>query len=278
MTSTPEIQLLLDCLRHTPVPAAGQSAADYSAADWQQATAIAQRQGVLPLFAARARERFPQAIPAPLAAAWLEASRLAALRSLQQTAEVQAVLGGLVGAGIPVIVLKGVHLRAAVYQDTSSLLRTMSDMDLLVKDRSLEKADQVLYDLGYAKATLPPDEVGVCHHIFLAKNSRHAHRTALENRGRGRRYQVDNAGLWQRAVPAGCTVAVLALAPEDLVLHLGLHRAASTSSACCAARPGGLQRNHRPLREQLNWPQIEATARQWQASRSLYFAITLARH
>src|SRR5512139_3954983 len=88
-----EIQLLLDCLC-TPASAPARLR-DYSAQDWQGATEISRRQGVLPLFAARAQQRYPQAIPPDTAAYFLESSRTHALRSLRQTAEVQQALSAL---------------------------------------------------------------------------------------------------------------------------------------------------------------------------------------
>ena len=89
---------------------------------------------------------------------------------------------------------------------------------------------------------------------------------------------MDPTGFWDRARPAKIAgVEVLALCPEDLLLHLCLH----------TAHRHGLGDGLRPLcdvsetiqrfRDEMNWVQVAERARAWGASRYVGLMLHLAR-
>jgi hypothetical protein len=133
------------------------------------------------------------------------------------------VLKALNAAGAPAIVLKGAYLAEAVYGNIA--LRTMADLDLLVRRSDLEKADTALSSAGCKRREyhlLPPENDNEFHY-------RHASvRTMIEIHWEIVKptypFALAAADVWEAAVPVRIAgVDTLALSPEDLLLHLGLH-------------------------------------------------------
>jgi hypothetical protein len=143
------------------------------------------------------------------------------LRNMRLYAHLAELLAALHAASIDVVVLKGAFLAQAVYPDPA--LRAMSDVDLLVRERDLERAASALRAMGWREGDALPagghqlptfDREGVQVEL---------HWTIEDD---GAPFAIDIDGLWARAVPASIGRArALALAPEDLLLHLCLHTA-----------------------------------------------------
>ncbi len=85
-------------------------------------------------------------------AALRDVSRATAMRNLLLLNELRGVLERLAAAGIAAIVLKGAALARPVYG--SLALRPMSDLDILVRRRDLERARAVADGTGFCSATL----------------------------------------------------------------------------------------------------------------------------
>ena len=121
--------------------------------------------------------------------------------------------------GVRVIVLKGAHLGNLVYG--SPALRTMGDLDLMVRRDQLSVAERLLARLGYTPLYEPLKQMDFTNH----------HHTRPLSRPGGIRIdvhwnierptapvQADLDGIWHRAVAARIAgVDVLVLSPEDLV-------------------------------------------------------------
>jgi hypothetical protein len=186
---------------------------------------MAVRHGLAPLLFKRLKERDARArVPAD---AW-ERLRLAyfasAGRNMRLYRELRPVLQCLRSSGIPVIVLKGAYLAEAVYGDVA--LRPMCDVDLMVPRAEMPRAQAVLLDMG--RVHPQPEDIELCattrHHlpqVVIRDLAIEVHWTIASPTGPVR---IDAAGLWDRAHPATVAgVEVLALSPEDLLLHLCLH-------------------------------------------------------
>ena len=199
-----------------------------------------------------------------------------AARNTRLFQELGPVLQCLRSSGIKVIVLKGAFLAEAVYGDVA--LRQMNDVDLMVPRAELPRAHAVLLDLGRghqrpediesrfrrsAGLWLPVGAgVDLCWTIDVP----------------GGRSRLDSTVLWDRARPATIAgVEVLALSPEDLLLHLCLH----------ASHRHGLTAGLRPLcdiaettqhfHDEVDWAQVGHSAREWRASRYVGLTLHLAR-
>ena len=137
------------------------------------------------------------------------------------------VLGALALARISVIVLKGLHLTAAVYQDPA--VRPMSDHDLLVRREDLSRVGEVLRRLGFGQSTTPtwcPGPKGHHHEIPFVRQGALPVEIHQHLIPRADAFRLDMDGVWSRSLPARvCGVGARVLAPEDLLHHLVLHMA-----------------------------------------------------
>jgi hypothetical protein len=186
----------------------------------------------------------------------------------------EPVLRCLRSHDIPVIVLKGAYLAEAVYGDVA--LRQMCDADLMVPKADLPKAHAVLLDMGRShqqsadidrrRLHLPP--------VVIRDLVVELHWTIASPTGPVR---VDAAGLWDRARPVTIAgVEVLALSPEDLLLHLCLHfgyqhHLAGLKSFCDVAE------TIHHFRGKMDWQQVVERAREWGATRYVGLTLHLAR-
>lgn len=129
--------------------------------------------------------------------------------------------------GIPVIVLKGAALLGSVYQDIS--LRPMSDLDILVKLQHLHRAEAIALSQGYVhfwERSTRDDAKIIGRHLpnlmHIEKRIMleiHHHIVDLKDP-----YHFDLSGFWARAWPIKMLGAsALTLAPEDLLIHLGIN-------------------------------------------------------
>jgi len=137
----------------------------------------------------------------------------------------EGILAKLTASDIPVIVLKGLYLVEEIYQNAA--LRSMSDLDFLVKKSDIPRAIICLKELGYHATTYfnAEDENTDLKHVppFTRGDGLFVelHWTILEE---DEPFTIDTAGLWERAQPAKILgLDVLSLSLEDLLLHLSIH-------------------------------------------------------
>jgi len=139
--------------------------------------------------------------------------------------EMGKVLECLSDANIPVIVLKGLVIRALY---PYPYLRTMSDADLLVKPEDMDRAGNVLAGMGYKKGPVIEKHTDYSHatlpHIEL-------HRRLLAEMQFSYGGDFEEA-VWSRAVTVSIGgIEVLSLSPQDEVLYLLLHMASHIISS-----------------------------------------------
>ena len=247
-------------------------------ADWNDVVDVAVGHDLAPLLFKRLKESDARAcVPAD---AW-ERLRLAyfdsARRNTRLFRELRTVLGCLRSAAIPVIVLKGAYLAEAVYGDVA--LRPMCDTDLMVPRAELPRAQAVLLDMGGVQQQPTGNELlwREHHHprpVVLRDLSIELHWTITDPTEPVR---IDAAGLWDRAHPATTAgVEVLALSPEDLLLHLCIHFG-------CVHHLTGLRsfcditETIRRCRGEMDWLQVADSAREWGAARYVGLTLHLAR-
>ena len=192
--------------------------------------------------------------------------------------ELARVLETLQDEDISVIALKGAHLAEVVYGNIA--LRPMSDVDLLVKEPDLSRVEKKLLAMGYT-----PDEKNTaelaerCVH-FTYKLPREGlcmeihWNIQLSNSP----FNVDVDGLWKRTRPAMIAgVRVLALSPEDLLLHLCLHTAFRHLFGQSALRSlCDISETIRHYQDQIDWEQVRHRAHQWGIGNCLHLTLHLA--
>lgn len=73
-------------------------------------------------------------------------------RNLTLFQELRRILQALNNGRIKVMVLKGASLAETVYKNP--VLRPMSDLDLLIREKNLGEVERKLLDLGYSPAEI----------------------------------------------------------------------------------------------------------------------------
>jgi len=268
------LELLLHCLSSSRKPLA---VSREPTPDWNEVIAIASRHYLTPLLYTRLKESDVRAdVPADV---WERLRRTyiaSAVRNMSLYGELRKVLQRLRSSGIKVIVLKGAFLAEAVYGDDA--LRPMTDVDLMVPKAGLPRAHAFLLDMGRVhqqpedsdsrykrsgKLRLPAGTgIDLCWTIDVP----------------GGRSRLDSAGLWDRAHPATIAgVEVLALSPEDLLLHVCLHASVSHGLGIGVRPFCDIAETIHRFRSEMDWAQVVERAREWGATRYVGLTLHLAR-
>jgi hypothetical protein len=183
--------------------------------DWEALLELAGEHGVLPILHPSLLEKGVE-IPDSFTAAVRE--RREAAETLAR--ELENLLKQFAERGIGVLPLKGPALAAALYGDVA--MRSFYDLDLLVRRDDFERAELLLFDLGFA-ARGPVDDYhrgfrrgevllelhfGVASDLVFPLDS----------------FPFDVDGVWSRALPGSFRGQPMhIMSDDDLVLYLCLH-------------------------------------------------------
>ncbi|MCF7810398.1 nucleotidyltransferase family protein [bacterium] len=189
--------------------------------------------------------------------------------------ELGIVLANFNEANLPVIVLKGAHLCEAVYGNIG--LRSMSDIDILVRDENLEKAGEVLEYLEYelqprGKFDLSP------HYVYHPDTSRiipielHWHLLPLSISDR---MNID--AIWDRSVQMRLAgVNTLSFSPEDAIIHAATHLAYQHRFDKRGLRTIlDIKTIIDKFHNNIDWKYINKRSLEWRISRSVFTVLSL---
>lgn len=265
--------ILLTCLGYAGAAAKAERLARVPAEEWRRVVESA-RQHSVTLLLYHHLKPLDLALPGDMADELKQEHLKQALRNIRLYQELSRLLLLLQEKNIAVIVLKGAYLAEAVYDNIG--LRSMSDVDLLVKKDDLLRVEQELLALG----GVPED----CNRV-IAQDKFHFGYKLLKSGLRVEIHwalnssyplQIDVEGLWSRAQPVTLAQApAWALSPEDLLLHLCLHTAihAYDMRVRMLCDIGEVVRRNGAG---LDWQGIGARARQWGILRAAYVILRLA--
>ncbi len=195
---------------------------------WRALLREAHRHSVLLLLQRNLKLHFWSDVPAQVRDPLTASCRLSQQRNLALTAELVRIVETLETAGIAAIPFKGPVLSITAYGNPA--LRSFADLDILIHEKDLTRARQVLVGQGYVPAfSLTAREERAYRKEECALQFRHAERnTVLELHWHlTERYlaiELPIASWRQNSRPlllAGRTVRTFA--PEDLFLYLCVH-------------------------------------------------------
>jgi hypothetical protein len=148
-TSCPEKLLLLYCARTKMQTAIANKIRELAAGplDWNLLLSEAAENSVTPLLARQLSAVASDLIDPAHNVRLRELTRANALRSLVLTAELIAIMNQFHSAGIQAIPYKGPVLAAQAYGDMT--LREFEDLDIVLRQSDITKANEVLVALGY---------------------------------------------------------------------------------------------------------------------------------
>jgi len=198
--------------------------------------------------------------------------------------ELSRLLAVFNGEDIPVIVLKGAALLESIYGDFS--LRTMIDLDILIRPEHLDRAESIVLQRGYTYLSVH-DKSGRTN-----KSGRHLDNLILREKGvlleihqhfvnKDDPYHFDLDGFWNRAEPVTTSgTPALALAPEDLLIHLSIkflldrrYHSHNALGQLCDISEVVVHYG-----SSFNWELLERTAREQGVIKGLHFVLFTCRN
>jgi len=244
VTWTLEDRLLLYCCKKKIQDEVQSDIADtFGDIDWNSFLEKARREGVSPLVFLRLSETVGHSSTVPLGV--IEELKkdyyTTAARNSLIFKELGRVLEAFNHAGVETVVLKGAALAEMVYRNLA--LRSMSDVDLLIKKEEIYNIDLILKRLGYYSpdargidiVAVPPDYLTTLAYISSSKNSPcfHIHwhfvNSTIPNDSLIRDISMSN--IWRDAKKASIAgVETLVMAPHHLLIHLAEHSLRVTHS------------------------------------------------
>jgi hypothetical protein len=280
MTESELSRLLIDCLRKDGPLVETARLSSLSPEQWQVFLALATVQRVKSLLWYRLRQKgLDEAVPEMRAKELREVSLRNAAHNLRLYGELRRLLSALKPEGIPLILLKGIFLADAVYENMAS--REMNDIDVLSRPEHLERIAAILTDMGYTSMEPVSADITINadHHLpRMIKQGCGSFEIHWNLTNPGESYSIDPAGLWDRAVPvhiAGCDT--LALSSEDLLLHLSLHTSYQHQFAFGLRPFCDIAETIARLGPALDWQVMANQATRWGWQRGVYLALRMAK-
>jgi hypothetical protein len=246
--------------------------------DWAYLLSEAAENSITPLLERQLCAVVPEAIPPEYLSQLRSASRANTVRCLYMVAELNKMIGLFESHGIPAIPYKGPVLAQQAYGDIT--LREFEDLDIILRQRDLPRAHEILLGLGYqpkfpwilspgAAASLVPGEY---NYRDIERRIMVELHTEVTLRHFPVRPDLDDFS--RHLVPVGLSGrCVQTFSPEDLLPILCIHGSkdfweriswVADISELVLAYP------------QLEWPTVRRRAESLRAQRMLYLGLTLA--
>lgn len=144
-----EKQLLACCARTRLTPAATQRIREIAAAplDWEYLLAEAEANSITPLLERHLTAVAANALPVAALQQLKKTARANTVRCLYLTADLLDILKLFQGQEIPALPYKGPVLAVQAYGDVA--LREFDDLDIILRQRDVPKAHEIILSLGY---------------------------------------------------------------------------------------------------------------------------------
>lgn len=180
---------------------------------------------------------------------------------------------------IPVIGLKGIYLIDNVFKNIAA--RPFGDIDIMVKKGDVKAVINILQSLGYEMETyfsLEDQNLDIKHVPPMYNEKRlpvEIHWSILQE---DNPFCIDVNELWFRAVETKIAdVQVLALSPEDLLVHLCLHFAYQHHLKYGFYGLYDIVEVINKFRDKIKWPLIVDISRTWGVERVVLLALSLSK-
>jgi hypothetical protein len=245
------------------------------AVGWPRLLLLADEHGVVGHLAASSRKLDSALIPPEIEKTLADQQRAQVLLSLRMTAELFRVLDCFASAGIEALVVKGPVLSVQAYGDPAR--RSYGDLDLLVRQRDIRRATEVMIASGYdAKVTLAAIDAGKIpgQYLFHKPDSKllvelHNDRTL---RYFPRRLPLEKFFARQIRVPLDAH-EVPALSVEDELVFISIHGGKHFWERLIWIADVAALVTRQP---DIDWQRVAASAEALGAARMLYTGLRLA--
>lgn len=249
------------------------------APDWPKLANALVQEGLGPLIYAAYQSGAPG-----LAAAFKRDYQIALGEQAMYQVSLIQMLKGLDSAEIPVVLLKGVALAYTAYPHPA--LRTMSDLDIWLHPDQIRQAMQHIQRLGFrhydkAGRETPPRLSPGGKVKFNLPNWTNGgielHANPFSGLWLDALAAIDLPAVWQRRQALSVSGApAWQLAPEDNLLHVGLHLVIGNQLSQAALR-GLIDITLAARARPVDWPLLAARARVWGVATAMWLVLDLAR-
>jgi hypothetical protein len=284
-------ELLIFCLRSDSADAKASRMLQWRESDWDELLRQAVRHGISAhLFHNLKESGIADRIPAGIERQLREITMRNASRNVRLFHGLDKLLAALQGGGIPVIVMKGAYLAEVVYRSVA--LRSMWDVDLLVKEPDLDRTVTLLFESGFRlmdertakhlrKTPDRPYHVqpetkhfpDLIHPGWTVKLDVHVSLTHDSSV-----FPVDLEGVWRRAYkPENNRPDARVMSPVDALLYQCMHASYyhqfnfGLRSLCDVAEI------MRRFQGELNWEEFRIRSAGWRADRCAWLTLRFAR-
>lgn len=276
----PEKQLLLCCARTKLSPQAAKKIRDFLRYElnWDFLLADAHEHSVFPLLDRNLSAVAPELIPSAAAERMKTETRANSVRCLVLSGELLRITDALAGSGISCAPYKGPVIASQAYGDITA--REFEDLDIVLKQKEVAKANEVVRGLGYEarypwvherriSASLVPGEYNYSNierrtilELHTELTLRHFPRTLRLEEFLSRTANVDLGGR-----------AISTFAPEDALLFLSIHAAKDFwQKVVWITDVAELIGSH----PEMDWPVVMRRAQDLSAQRMLHVNLALA--
>lgn len=273
--------LLLAAIAPAPQPATAEKVRRLDEPGWQELVAGAKKQHVLPLLLANLQTMgLTTAVPPHLLTNLKEIHQQTTLQNMAIYRELRQISAAMQAAEIPMIVLKGAYLAAAVYPHIGQ--RAMGDIDVLVPPERLAEAVAQVKALGWQE-TRPfamnlADAAKIMNHLPGFKKPGAGFMLELHwNIAQPiSAHTVATAELWADSVPFSFAGSQAAAFPPYLqLLHLALHAAYNHQFTFDLRSLCDMAMVISRMPEAVDWERFVAKAIEWRWQRGVYLILWL---
>ena len=189
--------------------------------DWNYLLETAQHHSIKQLLYWHLNDIFPEAVPQSVLDSLKEDFQTIAKNNSILTSELLRVLNLFKANDISAIPFKGPTLATLLYGDIP--LRKYGDLDILIQEQDVTKAEHLLCTLGYQLSSSESRE-GEYKFFLYQDDFTIILEIQCEINPKRFSYQLDFEGLWERLQQTSLNgVPIPVLCPEDLILLLCVH-------------------------------------------------------
>lgn len=269
-------EILLLCTTATITPRAKEHLSQLlaGAVDWEHLLNLAEFHSVMPLVAHNLMANgFATQVPEPYSGRLRQINYSALYRNVNLSAELLRIVSVFNKRGIAAIALKGTVLAELLYGNPG--LRTVADIDILVKPEQIAMAGSLLEEMGYEQSAQ-----STWHHPF--------HRAPYFKRGGfplfielhwdlddPKLVAVPEGEIWRRALTLPLEgVPIMVLSPEDSLLFLADQFSKELTHLKLL---GDIAETLKKYEDVLDWDYILESAHSWQIEIAMYYSLRRAK-
>jgi hypothetical protein len=245
-----------------------------STVDWKYLISLAEFHGITPLISYNLNSNgISRKIPQPYLYKLNQIYNNTLFKNVILSTELAKVLSVFSQHGIPVIPLKGTVLAELLYGNPG--LRTMVDIDILVKPEELPRASSLLVEMGYKQLSEEPAQTHPFHGAPYRKEGKFPFFLELHwDLDDAKLVSIPRQAIWRRVktlkLPWGST---LVLSPEDNLLYMSIQLSKQVTQVKVLCDIAALLNKYDGV---LDWGYIIESAHSWQIETVVYYSLKRA--